>query len=941
MEYVVADGDDTVIVANGNVMSDNARADSWDERDDIVINSYLNYDLLDGRGTAPERLSVADLRAIASGTADTADTDDIPEVRNFSLFNFLLGQDTDRVDYSNETGTIAAVVNFNEEDDTQYVMVDHNASQSHGSNGGYKGADDRIDRLVDVEEVVASQGESILDLTNSDRALAVQFSRLITTDGGRDVHSVQLADLETDEVISRNYLEYRDNDIDDDNNGSNAVTPADPADVFALWNTIEDGDSNSRVEFTDAETGTDDTPAGEFSHYYYGRGGLNEANYNELTRSIVLELNVVEYDENNPAGSGLVTGDVSFTNGIFGQFIGDMDYLESYSAQNEIAAGALRVEASQDAEDIVGFAPGLLNKLFILGEVLSGSDQITVRIGSGDEANSVELTGFEYLADSAEDDVYDMRDLERVQDNLNLIDNPTDDRDVIAVGDDAVAYDGGPAALTAAADTISLEVLNDVFGFDFDVLDITGVEEEDLIIVGDDDDQDGDTIPNWLDIDYIGVGDVDGDGANDVARDTPIAPVDGDADDVVVGDLDLIASISGFQDIWLTDASIASNGSEFVLDITGSELEDDSSALFTTNALGLNFSLVTSGVTVSVNDLGAVGAYIVGSTKADTITGGSGDDYLEGGAGNDTLDGGTATEVRTVELSGILDPAADAVTITMGTGGVVLTVNENAAPVDNDPTDGTLDVLAGSGADAVGAALASLIAANLTAINGVVDAFDTGVAGVADDVDLLSATYDAGTNLLTFTFQQGVDVEVGDAIVVADTDGGTFAASTDTPISEGGDGGIDTFGFAATGAANGTDTINGFIAGVGGDVLDFTAFFDGTFQGLHGPTVTTGTNSEGTNPAQEVVRFDNLGTALTAAVIAAETGDDQALDIDGAAGARLVVLEINSTATGEDAYVWMAYDANQNGVIVASEVTLVGILTDAGDSAFVAGNFVG
>jgi len=286
----------------------------------------------------------------------------------------------------------------------------------------------------------------------------------------------------------------------------------------------------------------------------------------------------------------------------------------------------------------------------------------------------------------------------------------------------------------------------------------------------------------------------DTNGARDIAFDV-VVPNYGD--DLVVGNLDLIDSATLFDYLIFTDASITSAGNTFVLDMDALELQDGSSALFTTDAYGLDFSRVSSGVNASLVGMGAFGGGdIWGSSSADTITGGAGNDLLTGGGGADVLDGGTAQEVRQIQFDGIADAAVDAplMTLTMGTGGFVLTVNESAAPADIDPTDGTLDVLAGSGSDAVGAAFATLVNANLADINGVVGAFTDGT----NDIPLLGASFSAGTDLLTFTFAPGADVLVTDAIVAAvPTDTGTLAASTDTAISEGGNGGADTFVYDA------------------------------------------------------------------------------------------------------------------------------------------------
>jgi hypothetical protein len=50
VEFVVADGEDAVVVADSDIMSLNQRTD--DDTRDLIIDSHLNYDLLDERDDA-------------------------------------------------------------------------------------------------------------------------------------------------------------------------------------------------------------------------------------------------------------------------------------------------------------------------------------------------------------------------------------------------------------------------------------------------------------------------------------------------------------------------------------------------------------------------------------------------------------------------------------------------------------------------------------------------------------------------------------------------------------------------------------------------------------------------------------------------------------------------------------------------------------------------
>jgi len=690
------------------------------------------------------------------------------------------------------------------------------------------------------------------------------------------------------------------------------------------WNRIEGSDANESVRYEGSENLV--TQYG-LDHRYSNdtlnlRGGDNGVSYTAIETSITVDISVVE---DTGTGDGIITSVIDFQDGNSAPLDNDgaQHTVTSYGADNSIAGGTLKIEASQDAEDTVSFNTDS-DKVFLLG-VSAGV--LNVDIGT---ENSMILTGFEILIDADSDDVYDMADLETVQLGMELRDNGTNDRDTIKVGDDAVAYDGGPAVLTAAADTISLEVLNDVFGFDFDVLDITNVTENNLLLVADDDNQDGVAPTNSTDTDYVGPGDVDGDGDLDVARELI-------QDDVVVGDLDLIDSVTGFDSIYFTNASITSAGTEFVLDVTGSQLEDDSAALFALDSTSMNFSRVT-GSNLTLSAISAAAVEIVGGAGNDDITGGAGNDTLEGGAGNDTLDGGIATEVQSIDLSGAVDAVAAAGNRVsfdwLGQGNLTLA---EAAAADTDYTDGAGAVVDGAGTSVIGAELAALLNSNLTQVNA-----DWQTAYVAPTEVITGVTFNAG--VLSFTFASGVNVaNLADLGVAfgATPDAGTFVVSATSEVTAGNDGGNDTFVFADSAANNGVDTINGFQAGA--DELDFTNLegdsnshdvaADAAAQGMHGDgeVYVFADGADGTG-AEAITNYTNA--ADVAAFLAAAFNDESAFDL--LAGDGWISAVINDLLT-DTAYV---YDVRvgDDDILDAGSVTLIGIVN--ADAALTTGDIV-
>jgi len=519
----------------------------------------------------------------------------------------------------------------------------------------------------------------------------------------------------------------------------------------------------------------------------------------------------------------------------------------------------------------------------------------------------MQLTGFEVLQDASSNDVYDMASLATIlTSGMTLVDNVTPDYDTIMVRNDAVGYAAAPA------DTISLEVLNDAFTFDFNALDITKVTLNNLIVVGD---TDAAVVGRDITTDLLGTG-----------------------DDLVVGNLDLIDNVSLFETIFFTNASITSAGSEYVYDQTALQLTDGSSNLFTVDAnlTGLDFSRVTSGVDITID--GPAATTVVGSQAADTIMGGGGNDRIEGFGGNDVLNGGVATEVQTIDLAGQL--AADGSyahfdflfqgNLTLDEAAAASTVGMNWTVVD------------GAGLSVVGAQLATLLNANLTQVNLDWQAW----YGAADEV-VDSVSYASG--VLTFTFSSGVnvanDVDLGFAL---NGDGGTFTVSATSTINEGGDGGADTYVFEATAAANGVDTIVEFTETATEDILDFQAFLGaglvvrdafGAVDGAAGDMTLSG--------GENVGLFINKGTLAAANIKTAGTAaNGEVILADNAKAVILCTADVDGAAdtTVNDYNIYYVQDTN-SGAGQTWVVTLVGIIDNAAEltsaGLFVDGHFAG
>ncbi len=130
---------------------------------------------------------------------------------------------------------------------------------------------------------------------------------------------------------------------------------------------------------------------------------------------------------------------------------------------------------------------------------------------------------------------------------------------------------------------------------------------------------------------------------------------------------------------------------------------------------------------------------------------------------------------------------------------------------------------------------------------------------------------------------------------------------------------IDTLLFAATPAANGVDTINGFMIGKGGDVLNFSAFLNKT-----GTTKIAATLASSIIP-KAWANGDVLtvqGNNLDAAKLAGLFGAAKAFALPTVAS-KMVIISADIVG---DASIWYVVNQNDVTAITPDEITLVGVL---------------
>ncbi|HRD85350.1 MAG TPA: hypothetical protein PLF63_09260, partial [Rubrivivax sp.] len=568
---------DVVVIANtmaGSGSKPPANAAEGEPR----FGSYLTYDLLDQSGTQPLRLSLLELLASSASAGTTpdatnfkADRGNLPQVANQTLFRFDLGGELDRIDYSAEGGRIVALVNGTLSQDVQYISVNDDATDDD-----WNDATDRVDTVLSAEEVVASAGGGTLDLTHSKQDWTLSYSHnflsspVIDSSRDRAEHVLRLADAATGNAASRTYIEYRDA-------GANSALTQ----VTAAWTQVQGSDRNESITYTHHQS--------EENHSNVLRGGSNEVKYNELTRSIVADVQIVPWaDNSSPAATGNASGrtvaTVGFTDGNGITTLGPFTHsTTSHTPDNEIAAGSLRITASQDAEDLFGFSATPYSKAIAFGGGASGVH--SARLLAGPDSAAVRFSGFEELRDDSSDDLYSLT-------SITLWPRITDgsgDHDTLRLSADAV----GSVAVGGASNLIALGSINSVFAVDFDVLDLTAITASALIVTG-----------------------------------SPATD-----DELILGPLATVSSVQQFEAVVLTAASL-DQGSSLTLDLDSGRVLAGSTVLFTYSGNALSAGGTLFGQAGQTSPVAALAAALTLTVVDNTPGSGA---LLRGGDGNDTL----------------------------------------------------------------------------------------------------------------------------------------------------------------------------------------------------------------------------------------------------------------------------------------------------------------
>lgn len=748
-------GNDTVLVADANVMANSttvARGDSilGVEQDSVLPTlTWLEFG----------ELPLAD-RSIFN---------------NVGQFTFDLMGGSDLVDYSDAGDNISLAVTRGT-NVPQFVIVDASGSMTFDRDAFVTtGSDnDRVDQLDSVEQVIASQGDSILDLTGLQMLAGEQNFQIVyggVNPGlsnsaidrqGYDVN-VNVGQANGASTNVRTYGEYRDlseaTDFTDTPVGSDDID-----EETAAWNRIEGGNFDERVlvggdgsEAVIARLDEDMSfnlrgsqvtgTIGQGNSVQYGgydlqAGGVT-VNFGE---SDGMGGFIGGFSPFNPAAD---PGDSGFV--LLSATFSDLDnaplegthFIRSNTQDNQDAAGQLLIEAAVSGNDVIGLNNLLDGSTIIVGATgVGGSGEIRViQAGTPDADgnpvdNIVVFTGFEVLMDDGNsNNAYSFANLATAAATLELTDAVpiTDDHDAILVNN-TVFNSTGNGFNGAPVDTIDLALINTAaglgFNFDFDVLDVTAVTRPNLFLIGTE--------------------------AGDAPQYEMGGNIPGGTDEVVVGDLSLINDISFFESIVLTEASAAS-GTTFVLNVddgtltqNGTTVTHDGVTLLSAGGLAreTNNPSIGSYVDAVMADLtltaisAATNVLLNGGSGNDTITGGGGMDILVGGLGADILDGGLQPKVESYTLNGDGLPAGDPVALD---GLVLFNIGDEVEGV----------TVASDDPDAIAAAILRIFNSGANYDLGGTDTPNPFAPGGAFEF-IDTATYDALSNELVFTYDPAV-----------------------------------------------------------------------------------------------------------------------------------------------------------------------------------------
>ena len=285
-------------------------------------------------------------------------------------------------------------------------------------------------------------------------------------------------------------------------------------------------------------------------------------------------------------------------------------------------------EGRQASQDTNNFNSEVYLKMYPAVEayVKAHLSDFNMSLSNGALAHFVKFGAFQGFVgpidDLATDDTYSFDYLLSVKNKLMFLDDDTTDRDTLQLSNDAINFND------SGKNTVNLGKLKQAFGIDFNVLDISQLTEDNVVV-------------QWG------------------AQASPSYRLD----DLVLGDLNLVSKIesgeNGNFNFWLSDASLDKSGTSYVIDLDR-EIWSTANAMplfsfkhdsflyhsFEQSLQTINASLLSQGINLTLTGK-SYASYPYGGTEELLVVGSNHDDILIGSTASEVFEGGKGRDLRT------------------------------------------------------------------------------------------------------------------------------------------------------------------------------------------------------------------------------------------------------------------------------------------------------
>jgi len=353
---------------------------------------------------------------------------------------------------------------------------------------------------------------------------------------------------------------------------------------------------------------------------------------------------------------------------------------------------------------------------------------------------------------------------------------------------------------------------------------------------------------------------------------------------------------------------------------------------------------------------------ITGGSAADTITGGDGNDLIIGGGGSDTITAGSGADtIRMGAQTGVV-----VTDFSVGTDMLVLTgtstINGTFDLADVDPTDGlysfssthTVTLTGNTASDLSGSVTLGRAGAAFVVLGGTNLTSGTGSDVISMAVtSATSSTINGGSGDDTITLTGAATMASGGVTITGGSGNDTITLTSNegeaVRVNVGSGADYLTLGSTSTGVATIQWAANGYDATqtiVQFDTTEDKLSFDGIVTGLtatSGTGITAGTTAAAALTDDRVYVITSGATAVGGETITdytslSDVDDYLSAQFTSTASGDVAVFVINDTI-GLKSYVYLFQEsATAASTISAAELKLIGVVTEEGGGALVAGD---